>query len=118
MPTINSGFWGGTYSLISKGQAEIRLRKLFRKGNAQVIGELAKELTGSSVGANTAQVIRKRVKGADGFTSRLGGKREIENYTLINRATTAADETLVDSIVQPKRFAPITYPGDKSGNGK
>lgn len=118
--TVSSGFWGSNYSLISKGQAAIRLRKLFRKGNARVIGELAKELNGAAAGANTAVVTQKRI--ANGATAGNpvgnGGVRTIDTVTRINRVTTAADETLIDSIVQPTRFGVVTYPGDASGNGK
>lgn len=121
---VKSGFWGNNYSPVrTSTPMKRRLQKLMRKNGLRVEGELLKELTGASVG-ETASVTQTRVAGngtVAGVTNPtlgdLGGKRTIETVSKINRVTTSADETDLDSIVTGGSSAP-TYPGDLSGNGK
>lgn len=116
-----SPFYGDNYSLlVNKSNNNAKIKRLFRRRQALVTGELAKELTGAAVGANTATLQYKRVDGNGGVTGvgQLGGARTIVTRTQINRVTAAGDETAVDKIVQPTGFKPASYPVDKSGNGK
>lgn len=77
---------------------------------------IAKALNGAAAGG-TATATRKQVEALQSINSLgLGGARVIETKTIINRATTAADETAVDAMIEAK-FAPTTYPVDASGNG-
>lgn len=114
-----NGVYGINHSLLTtaKGNdATAIARQLSRKtyGRAS-LRALFLALTGAAAGG-TATTSHKRVDAFDGLDGiQGGGKRDIETFTPINRATTAADETRVDAMLS--QTSTPTYPVDKSGNG-
>lgn len=70
---------------------------------------LMKALNGAAPGG-TATWAQKRVQAN---TTEQGGKRVIETYNLVNRATTAADETYIDKLLAPT--SRIATPTNKAG---
>lgn len=120
--TTYSDFWGNNYSPI-KGTTPLRYRlnRLMRRRGMGALQELMVELTGSAVG-NTAAKSYTRVEGrVDTLgtlpsVGSLGGSQEIETRYLVNRATTAADATDIDTVITASHTP--TFPGDLAGNGK
>lgn len=120
-----SGFWGdsqnttGTYALRTNKAPLFRglLPVAFRKAAMRVNKELALKLTGAVAGAS-ASATHKRIAGDPNAGSPIGsgGSRTIETVTDINRVTAAADETLIDNMMNQKSRV-ATYPADLSGNG-
>lgn len=121
MPTFSGLFHqtGGTYSLLDELSAtEVQLAKLLNnRSRAKALNELLQTLNGQAVGA-TALAQETRVKNDNNDFSSVnnGGLRTMETVTHINRVTTAADQTELNTILTTT-FAPTTYPKDKSGNG-
>ncbi len=95
-----------------------RLTKLItRERGGRKLMALMRALNGVAPGA-TAQVgyaSSTYTQGA-GRAIHNGGKRTITNTLDMNRATSAADVTMINAILD-KTFAPNPYPRDKSGNG-
>lgn len=121
--TVKSGYWNDSYSFISGNHPrEKELKRLLRRRGMRKTQELIMELLGAAAGA-TASVTYKRVapngatNGVPTPVGALGGSRLMETRTQINRATTAADDTRITNLLS-RRPGPLTYPGDKSGNGK
>lgn len=117
-----SALWyqiGDTHSLIETRSAiEQRVAKLLSVPQAsKALNELIQTLNGAAVGA-TASATDTRVKGdTSTFKSTInGGLRTMETKTYINRATTAADQTNLNALLQ-ETYQPSSYPVDKSGNG-
>ena len=124
MPSF-SGLWnneyGQNYSQLSSaenvGNAHVALSRVLARrlyGRASVRAILV-SLVDGAVGDN-ATATHKRIKAERDLTANvLGGKRTIETFTSINRATTAADEAKLLNTLQ-LTSAP-TYPVDKAGVG-
>lgn len=90
MAAYNSGLYGTSFPTSVGHKADTR--QLFRWGRRnRVYRELFDELIGAAAGA-TALVAHKRVEHS---RTELGGRRTIETRNMINRATTAADRTLL-----------------------
>lgn len=112
------GLWdnehGATHSLlINQSSLRKRLSLIFRQRGNTVLKELMLTLNGAVAGS-TAQATHTRVQSKDGLNNDLGGKVTIETANRINRVTTAADKTDIDSILTETRIP--TYPVEKSGN--
>jgi len=123
-----SGHWerdfGENYSLlIDKNPLRKRLARVMRRKSNLVLGEVLTTALADSTPASTASVSRKRVDAgtADpGNPTVNGGKRVIENESLINRAITSADIADINLLIaggSEAKTAPATYAVDKSGNG-
>lgn len=129
MPATSwSGFWGdatgsvGAYSLLNnKSPIRNRIKRTANRSSHRVITELFDTLIGAASGG-AASATHKQVAAQDpsalGFSSANGGgARTIETITDINRASTAADITLLKEMVFGVTTRPATYPRDLSGNG-
>lgn len=121
--TVKSGFWNDTYSFVSgKAPSNKQLKRLMRQRGMGITQKLFTTLDGVAPGSTaTKQYSRVTSNGTSvGVVTSLGslgGLRGKETQTQINRATLAADVTYLNNLVT-KRFAPTSYPGDRSGNGK
>lgn len=107
-------FTGGHSLTVNKNNARTMMRNLINRVGMRKERALLDALIGAAAGG-TATASRVRVEAVAGGEN-LGGMRNVETVSLINRATTAADVTdlenfLVDGTVKP------TYVADKSGNG-
>lgn len=104
----------GTVYFNALTQDDAKLARVFRKSGASAgVISLLYTLIGAASGS-TATKTKKQVQGVQGGT--LTGNQPIETVNLMNRATTAADITafqaLLNRVVQPS-----SYPADLSGNG-
>lgn len=121
-----SGLWdkeyGQSYSMLSTSVninsnydvlARAFANKIYSRG---ATGRLLRTLVGAAAGT-TATLSHKRAKAErDLLTNANGGKRVIETFYDINRATTAADATRLQSALD-LQSRPATYPKDKAGVG-
>lgn len=117
--------WSGLYNHIhgvqytllgAKTNIQRRISRVFEKRGARVTGELALTLDGVAPGA-TAQVTYPRIANPDSNPLDeypYHGKRTIETVTMINRATTSADQAAIAAMIDDK-FAPTSYPSSKDG---
>lgn len=120
-----SGLWnneyGENYSLLGSaaqtGNGKTALARLFagRTYGRAALRELLNTLISGDAG-DTAAAGHKRVQSERDLEANvLGGKRTIETFMSINRATTADDVTELDAALN---LSPApNYVGDKSGNG-
>lgn len=92
---------------VSRNPLERAATRLFRRMNSRRGLMLA--LNGAATGG-TATVQEKRVAHS---TTNLGGVRSIETMTYVNRATTAADETAGDNVLN--KTSRIATPTNKAG---
>ncbi len=102
-PLFDNNFPLNTIDLAS----DRRLAKILRPYKRRAA--IMKALNGQAVGA-TALVTEKRVQAN---TVENGGRRVIETVNIINRATTNADKTNVDTIFVPT--SRIATPVNKAG---
>lgn len=93
-----------------------RVGMAYQRDGMQIERAIDKALNGVAPGATATAAVRKVEALQSVGALNLGGKRNIVSQTIINRATTAADKTALDAIYDAK-FAPTTYPVDKSGMG-
>lgn len=94
-------------------QGDERIAKMLRNGGMTLsLRALLATLTGVVAGS-TATVTKKQVQGQTGAP---GGLQTIETVNLINRATTAADVTMLNALFT-RNPAPSSYVADLSGNG-
>jgi hypothetical protein len=121
--TVKSGYWNDSYSFI-KGKSPLtrKLKQLMRKRSLATVQTLSAALTGAAVGGSALKTYKwvdgnGATAGVPTTVGGLGGARTITTRTLINRVTVAADETYQDTLFS-RKFGPLTYPGDRSGNGK
>lgn len=123
MPSFSGlfdGVHGTPHALLGTrkiGNAETQLARLVapRSYGRGVVRAVLTALTGAAVGG-TASSSHKRLKAvADLDSNGLGGVREIEVFSGVNRATVAGDETKLDGAATLS--AKPTYPHDASGNG-
>jgi len=109
--TVKSDFWGNSYSFIrSKSSLRKVIARLLNQKENRVDRELLLTLNGVAPGATALETL-KRVA-ADRLEN--GGKRTIETETLINRATTAADVTDLNTSLLAYTSRPTSYPVDKA----
>jgi hypothetical protein len=94
-----------------------RLQNTFRRTQSRPLDKVWRALTGVVAGSN-ATVNRERVKGVQAYLdpSAIGGLVQMELQSVINRNTTAADVTYIQTILD-KITAPSPYVADSSGNG-
>jgi hypothetical protein len=112
-----NNIWGADHSLTGSQQRQKRMisRIMEKPGNRKLRG-LMLALNGAAAGG-TAAVTHKQIAGptvTPAPVGTMGGTRTIETVTDINRATTAADETNIDQIINDK-FAPASYPSSRDG---
>lgn len=115
---FDNEFSDGPHSLQHNRPSSRRnVARLFRKRGMRMLRELIVELTGTAAGAAALQQ-NTRVKHPTDSDD-LGGSRAVETVDLINRVTTAADATDIDTklVVSATAIAPASYPADVSGNG-
>lgn len=121
-----SGFWNHTYSdgyrPVGRAQAVRRLvgRALHGYGRKPYNAVLRAFVTGD-VGATAAKdytrvAVQNTAVGPMAVGLQLGGKRAYETKVAINRAITAADQTIVLDDLDFDN-SPEPWPVDKSGNG-
>jgi hypothetical protein len=124
-----SGLWNGIYGtpytpLGGNNTKEFnnstkkQLSKLIgRRRGPRVLMQVMRTLNGAAPGA-TAALYTRRVSADVNVNSPMvgGGKRGIEDYKMIDRVTTAADQTMIQAIFD-QVFRPNPYPFDKSTNG-
>jgi hypothetical protein len=96
------------------------LSKLMRHKGTRPLARIMIALTGAAAGGSASET-RTRVDAvaANGNPLSNGGLIPIETQSLINRATTAADESLIESLLDGS-FGPSLvagYPADAAGNG-
>lgn len=99
---------------------ERQITKLFRRNQLRDVVAAALALNGAAAGAGTASSTYKRVQVPDGPAlstpqvtniDDFQGNRSIETVTVINRTTTADDETYIDTLYSTALLeAGITYP--------
>lgn len=115
-----SGLWNNVhaqdYALIdSRTNLMQRIAKMFARDGARADAELLTALNGAAAGATAAETRKRVVAVLASEGVNLGGVRVIETQTVVNRATTATDETKFDNILTPD-YSP-TYPVDLGGGG-
>lgn len=126
-PTVTgfSLFWGtapNTYApLFNRSEFINRISQALSRQGAREFHRALKVLTGAVAGG-TATETYSRVSAPAGLTEsqQLGGLRVIDTVTVINRATTSADETYIEAVQDRlKNMSPAiaSYPADLSGNG-
>jgi hypothetical protein len=87
---------------------------LMRRPGSRKQRELLLTLLGASAGSAALEV-RKRVSGADEGNG-VSGNMTIESVDVVNRNTTADDDTALTAMLSRKPW-PDTYVEDESGNG-
>lgn len=115
-----NGVHGENYALLDDRQPlESVVNKLFRRSRygMRELRELLLTTVGATAGA-TASDTYQRVPAVATLTnySASGGLINPETVTVINRATTAADVTRLQTFIS-RGSAPSPYPVDLSGNG-
>lgn len=121
--TAYSGLWNGVHgenhALLSGENTSIKqdIRRIMRRQGARKLKELMLTLNGASAGS-AALATYARVEAVQGLGSitNLGGVREIETVTVVNRNTASADKTMIDGVINDQT-KPSSYPTDASGNG-
>jgi hypothetical protein len=94
-------------------QGDERIAKMLRNGGKSlVLRRLLQTLTGVAPGSTATQT-KKQIQWEQGSP---GGVIPVETVTLINRATTAADVTALNSLFA-RSPTPASYAVDVSGNG-
>jgi hypothetical protein len=109
-----SDMWGpdGHSLLVGKSPRRSGLSVIFAHRFGRAFGAIIKQLVNGNVGGTaTATHTRILAKEADGSFS---GARTIETVNLVNRATTAADQTEISNVISRDTSA---YTRDLSGNG-
>jgi hypothetical protein len=96
---------------------DYRLENTLRRSQMRPFMKVLRALTGAVAGSN-ATVNRERVKGtpAKDDPAALGGIVQMELQSVINRNTTAADVTFIQSVLD-EITAPSPYAVDVGGNG-
>jgi hypothetical protein len=129
MPSY-SGLWNNIYgvnytALASNGntfEQNNRLRTtlsklLTRDRGTRKLMAIMRALNGVAAGGTATVNYRNvREESVRGDALSNGGRRVIETDVDVNRATTAADQTLINGIFD-RVFAPTSYPVDRSRNG-
>ncbi len=120
MPSFSGladGVHGVPYTLLTtRSVLERRIAMAFERRGGRALGALAIALNGSAPGGTATATLQQveAIQAVSGMD--LGGKRGLTTRTLINRATTAADEAKLDTIYDGS-FSVATYPVDKGQGG-
>jgi hypothetical protein len=128
MPSY-SGLWNGIYGIPYSALSTNNTKETNNSLKTQVTKHLSKDrgarklmmlmrTLNGVVAGSTATVNYKQIAVDPGNNNPIssGGKRTINTIADLNRATTAADQTLINAMFD-KVFAPSPYPVDKSSNG-
>lgn len=128
MPSY-SGLWNGVYGInysalgsnntkeLNNTERVMLSKTLSRTRGGRVLGVLIKALNGAAAGGTATATHRRITPDVNPASPEIGGGvRPTELKTDISRATTAADETMIDNIID-RTFAPNPYPTDRSRNG-
>lgn len=108
---------GATYAVkVNRDESIMKAAHLLKEKGSRKTARVIRALLGTAVGATALEQFSEVAVQTQFDQSSLGGKRGISTRTIINRATTSADLTLMQRIVDQK-FRPATYPLDRSGNG-
>jgi hypothetical protein len=108
---VSTGLFGQSYAFQRTDGAYRRwLARHFNKTGNRKDRALIAALLGAAAGA-TATATRARIAHS---TTELGGKRTMETQTLINRATTAQDDTDLTAQIFSYASQPTSYPVDKA----
>lgn len=119
-----SNFWGGANSyglLYGRAAPDLELSRVLGRQGKRTFKAVLAQLVGTAAGS-TAVATYARISAPAGLTNgmELGGARLVETITDINRATTAADEAYVESVlalISGMNPAITSYATDASGNG-
>ncbi len=126
--TMGSGtwslFWGttpGAYSMLGvESPVERGISRVFARQNERVAKRIIYTLLGASVGGTATETFAQ-ISAPTGLTqsAALGGLRTVDTVTAVNRATTAADLTYMQSMITRMINTPTiaNYATDASGNG-
>lgn len=116
-----SGFWGdnnaitGSYSLQNnRPSLHRRIARIMRANSARWTKAVALALNGAAAGDTATSTYKRREAPSD--ANSLGGVAVIETVTVVDAATTAGNETTIDTVWNSDS-APASYPTDASGNG-
>lgn len=109
--TVKSDFWGNSYAFIrSKSSLRKVVGRLFNQKELRADRALMNALLGAVAGGTATDTL-KRVQHSQ---TELGGKRTIETEILVNRATTAGDDTDLTAAYLTYASRPTSYPVDKA----
>lgn len=109
--TVKSDFWGDSYAFIkSKSSLREVIAQLLNVKSMRSDRALLSTLLGASAGS-TATATLKRISHSQ---TELGGVRPVETETLVNRATTAADDTELTAALLTFNSQANAYPVDKA----
>lgn len=113
---VKGGFWGelGGLTLYNTNTLNRRIARLFKRPSMAKQRELAETLNGAAAGA-AALATHKQVSARENSQGELGGRRTIETVTDVNRNTTVADETQIDTEILTWDLDP-TYVANKNKN--
>lgn len=116
-----AGGWDGQfnqpYALTgSRDDTQRFIAQAFERRGMRALSAIAIALNGVVPGSNASSqyALVDAVQAVSGFD--MGGKRTISQKSLVNRATTSADQALLNSLFDGI-FAPTSYPADKGGGG-
>jgi hypothetical protein len=115
-----AGLWDNMhaqpYALLNEPNSTLRtIARAMAPQGVRHWGRLADMLTGSTIPSLAQETIAQvKPQQADGLN--MGGLVPVQQTVVINRNTTAADESILDKQFTPS-WAPNPYPVDKSGNG-
>lgn len=95
--TVKGGFWPeqgiNTLTQINgRAPARRRIAQLFNTRGLMALREVAETLNGAAAGGAALKTVARIAA-----SSELGGKRTIENETLVNRVTVAGDVTEINA---------------------
>lgn len=103
-------------SLISgRDSKEAHISRLLRRGIGRRNLRLLRVLVNSGTGASAVENRTWRAPQVD--SDSIGGAVTTEDRELVNRNTTAADQTAYNAAIFDRTVYPSSYPEDASGNG-
>lgn len=105
---------GGYSLLVNEDSNNTGITRLMRQPGMRKAKALLAALIGAAAGG-TATGTTARVEGITSVNG-LGGKRNVETVTAVNRATTAADVTALKAVLAGRAVAPSYTNVEKSGN--
>lgn len=123
MPAWQGGWsdlFGANHTLlINRNPRRNNIRRTMNRDSFRAVTELFDTLIGASAGGTALATHRKvgHVPVVPTEVGALGGARQVEVITSINRVSTAADVTALKEMVFNVRTRPATYARDLSGNG-
>lgn len=120
-----SGFWNQVYGdgyrlTTNRGNVRREFAQMFERSTGVTpYGRVIRQLVNGNVGGQVTGSyprIASQAVNPPGQASDLGGKRLIEQRTVINRPSTATDQQQITDDLDWNKFTPV-WPRDKSGNG-